>query len=70
MHRTNTGCMLRLGGFLQTTVSGVKGTATLGQQITVCSSDVYVIDSLLLPAATITAVPSVLNASERLTGAQ
>lgn len=53
---------IRDGMAVQVTVSGISGKATLPPQIPVCSSNVYIIDTLLLPAATLATVPSVLTA--------
>ena len=41
----------------QTTVSGKSNNAKVGSQIVVCSSDVYIIDSVLLPAQNFTYIP-------------
>ena len=40
----------------------MSGTATLPAQMLVCSSNVYIINTLLLPAATLATVPNVLAA--------
>lgn len=48
---------------MQTTVSGVNGTATLSTPLLVCTSNVYAIDTVLLPTATVALVPSVLGAT-------
>lgn len=46
-----------------TKVAGVKGTAKLGTPILVCNSNVFIIDAVLLPTATVAKVPSVLGAT-------
>lgn len=46
---------------LQTTVSGKYpgNTATVGTNVAVCSSQIYVIDKVLVPAASLDAIPAV-----------
>lgn len=44
-----------------TTAKGVKGSAKLGEPVLVCTSEVYIINSVLLPALTVAKVPSVLS---------
>lgn len=46
---------------VQTTVSGISGNAELGSQLIVCSSDVYILDAVLLPALNLTLVPSIIE---------
>ena len=46
---------------MQTTAKGVEGKATLGTPVLVCTSEVYIINTVLLPALTVAKVPSVLG---------
>ena len=51
---------------MQTTVKGVKGSAILGTPVLVCTSEVYIINTVLPPALTVAEVPSVLGTAGQL----